>query len=140
MDVTAALGPLGPYTKAIAALVISAIGAVVAVLGTGDMSLGDLDARAWIEIIIAILASGGLTWFVQNTAAGPLIKTLQASLTAGFTALLAGYQDGVITQGELLTALGAAIAASGFVYQLRNAGEPQPAPVQATTVAAGKPT
>ena len=125
-------GPLAPYGKAIAALVISAIGATVAVLGTGNENVGDLDARAWIEIIIAILASGGLTWFVENTTAGPAIKSIQAALTAGFTALLAGYQDGVVTQGEVLTALGAAIVASGVVYQVRNTDEP--APLEPTTV------
>lgn len=116
----------GPYTKPLVAIVVSAIGAIIAVLGTGDQNLGDLDTRAWIEIIIAILASGGITWFVENTPAGPAIKSIQAALTAGFTALLAGYQDGVLTQGEALTALGAAIVASGFVYQLGDSGETAP--------------
>lgn len=113
-------GPLAPYGKAVAALVVSAIAAAITVLGTGNQNLGDLDTRAWIEIVIAILASGGLTWFVENTSAGPMIKSVQAALTAGFTALLAGYQDQVLTQGEILTALGAAIVASGIVYQVKN--------------------
>ncbi len=113
----------GPYGKALIAVVVTAIGAFSTALGPGDRNIGDLSGTDWIQIILAVLASGGLVWFVENVAglAGGIIKAAIAFLTAGFTSLLVGLQDDVLTQSEILVALGAAIIATGFVYQISNA-------------------
>src|SRR5262245_28644432 len=113
---------LGPYAKAIVTVVVTAVVAFSTALGPGDRSLDDLSGRDWVQIVLAVLASGGLVWFVENVpgVAGGIIKAAIAALTAGFTSLLVALQDDVITQSEWLTALGAAIVASGFVYQIAN--------------------
>lgn len=110
------------YLKAIVTVVAAIVGSIVAVTGPGDMNLGDLDFVSWIQIIAAILASGGLVYVVENIpgVAGGVAKAILAFLTAGFASLVAAAQDGVITQNELLVALGAAIAATGLVYQIKN--------------------
>jgi len=115
----------GPYAKAIVAVIVSAVAAMATALGPGDRNIGDLGTKEWVEIILAVLASGGLVWFVQNVPglAGGVIKAIIGALTAGFTSLLVALQDEVITQSEYMVALGAAIVASGFVYQIRNEPE-----------------
>ena len=55
-----------PYLKALAAVVVSAVGALVTALGPGDMNLGDISNRGWLEAALVVLASGGLVWFVEN--------------------------------------------------------------------------
>ena len=89
------------------------------------MNLGDISNRGWLEAALVVLASGGLVWFVENVpgVAGGVIKAVIAALTAGFASLVVGLEDNVITQSEWLTAFGAAIVATGFVYQL--AGKPK---------------
>jgi hypothetical protein len=114
--------------KAIAAIVVSAAAALTTALsGFGsDAGLGDLDLKTWLIAIVAILGSGGLTWWVENvhgTAAG-IIKTITAFLTAGIASLVVALDDSVITQAEWLVAFSAAALATGLVYQAKG---PQPA-------------
>src|SRR5262245_61297262 len=111
---------LSGYLKAAVAAVVSAIGAAVVMLGPGDRNLGDLSLKDWLEVAAAVLASAGLVWFVQNVPglAGGIIKAVIGALTAFVTAMIAALQDDVVTNAELLTAVSAAIVATGFVYQV----------------------
>lgn len=110
--------------KAFAAIVVSAVGALVTGLaGFGsDASLNDLDAKTWLIAVGTVLASGGMVWFVENVKgfAGGVIKAVTAFLTAGVASLVVALDDNVITQAEWLTAFSAAAVATGFVYQLSN--------------------
>jgi len=107
--------------KALAAIVISAAAALTTALaGFGsDATIGDLDAKTWLIAIGAILASGGLTWYVENVkgVAGTAIKTIAAFLTAGIASLVVALDDGAVTQAEMLVAFSAAALATGLVYQ-----------------------
>ena len=107
--------------KAILAIVISAVAALTSALaGFGsDASIGDLDWETWLIAILAILGSGGITWWVENVkgVAGTAIKTVVAFLTAGIGSLVVALDDRVVTQAELLVAFSAAALATGFVYQ-----------------------
>jgi hypothetical protein len=107
--------------KAIIAVVVSAVGALIAALaGFGsDASIGDLDAKTWLIALGAVLASGGLTWWCENIrgVAGTVTKAIVAFLSAGVATLVVALDDKVITQAEYLTAFSAAVVATGFVYQ-----------------------
>lgn len=112
---------MAEYTKAIVALAAAVLAAVATAVGNG--TLDDLSGDDWIKVALVILGGGALTWFVENVqgVAGGIIKAVVASATAFLTALSVAYEnDGVISQGELLTALGAALIALSAVYQLRN--------------------
>lgn len=114
--------------KALAAIIVSAVGAlVVGLAGFGsDASLDDLDAKTWLIALATVLGSGGLVWFVENVhgVAGGVIKAVVAFLTAGVGSLVVALDDKVITQAEWLTAFSAAAVATGFVYQLTNEDTP----------------
>jgi hypothetical protein len=109
------------YAKAIAALVAAALAAVATAVGNG--SLDDLDSNEWIKVALVVLGGGAITWFVENVqgVAGGIIKAVVGGATAFLTALSVAYEnDGVISQGEWLTAFGALVVALSAVYQLRN--------------------
>lgn len=112
--------------KAVVALVMATLGALVTALGVGDdTSLGSLDWKTWLVAIGTIVGSGYLVYLVENVLgiAGGVAKAVQALLTTGIASLVVALDDGHITQAELLTAMMVAIAATGIVYQL-----PSPAP------------
>ena len=113
---------MAPYVKAIAAIIVSALGALTVALGTGATDFEDIDTKSWLVAGVAVLGSGGFVWFVENVqgVAGGIIKAVLAFLTAGFGSLILALDDDVLTRAEQLTALAAAVAATGFVYQLRN--------------------
>jgi hypothetical protein len=106
--------------KAVAALGMATLGALITALGVGDNTLGDLDAKTWLVTIGTILGSGALVYVVENVVgvAGGVAKALQAFGTTGIASLVVALDDGHISQGEWLTAASVAIAASGIVYQL----------------------
>lgn len=107
--------------KAIAAIVVSAAGALVVALGTGNTeNLGDLGLRHWLLAIAAVLGSGGIVWFCENGPAGPAIKAIVGFLSTGIASLVVALDDGLISQTEWLVAFSAAVAGSGIVYQLQN--------------------
>ena len=66
------------YPKAVLAIVVSAIGALVAALGTGATDFGDIGAESWLVAAIAVLGSGGMVWLTQNGPAAPYIKAVMA--------------------------------------------------------------
>lgn len=112
------------YPKAILAVVVSALGALVVALGTGVTDFGDIDAQTWLIAAGTVLGSGGLVWFTQNGPAAPAIKAIAAFLSAGIGSLVVALDDDVITRAEQLTALVTAIVATGFVYQLAGPKDP----------------
>lgn len=115
---------MGPYVKALAAIVVSALGALVVALGTGQTDFGDISTQQWLIAAGSVLGSGGLVWLTENGPAAPAIKAIMAFLGAGVAALVLGLEDDVLTWAEILTAISAAIVATGFVYQLPNKPEP----------------
>jgi hypothetical protein len=108
------------YAKAIIAMIVSAAGAAVTVLGPGNQNLGDLSLKQWLMIVAAVLASGGLVWLTQNGPWHPYIKSVVAFLSAGVASLIGALDDNVITQAEWLTAFSAAVVATGLVFQIAN--------------------
>jgi len=107
------------YLKAVVALVAAVVAAVATAVGNG--SLDDLGGSDWVKIGLVIAASTAAVWWAENGAAAPYIKASLAALTAGLTALSVGYEnDGVISQGEVLTAAGALLVALTATYQVRN--------------------
>lgn len=108
------------YAKAFLAVAVSAIGAVVVALGTGNTDVGDISAKNWLIAVLAVLGSGGLVWLTENGPAAPYIKAVMAFLSAGIGSLVLALDDDIISQGEYLTAISAAIIATGFVYQVSN--------------------
>ena len=109
------------YIKAIVALVAAVATAVATGVGNGE--LDDLSGQDWVKIALVVLGGTALTWFVENVpgVAGGVIKAVLGGATAFLTALSVAYEnDGVISQGEWLTAIGAALVALSAVYQLRN--------------------
>jgi len=110
---------MGVYPKALLAVVVSALGALVVALGTGATDFGDIDLQTWLIAAGTVLGSGGFVWFTENGPAAPAIKAVVAFLTAGIGSLVIALDDDVLTRAEQLTALVAAITATGFVYQLK---------------------
>jgi len=109
------------YVKAIVTLLAAAVAAVASGVGNGE--LGDLDGAAWVKIALVVLGGAAATWFVENVpgVAGGIIKAVLGASTAFLAVLSTGYEgDGVISQGELLSALAALLVALTAVYQLRN--------------------
>lgn len=115
------------YAKAILATVIAIATALVTALGTSpQQNLGHLHGADWWKIIGAILASGAATWWAQNVPgiAGGIIKAFLAAGGAFVTALLTAYADTIVTQGELIGAISAALVALAAVYQVSNIPSP----------------
>lgn len=114
---------MGQYTKAILAVVVSAAGALVVALGTGNTNFGDIDTQSWLIAALTVLGSGGLVYFAENGPAAPAIKAILAFLSAGIGSLVLALDDNVVTTAEYLTAFSAAVVATGFVYQATNRPE-----------------
>lgn len=108
------------YAKALLAVVVSAIGALTVALGTGATDFGDISTQSWLIAAGTVLGSGGLVWLTENGPAAPAIKAVMAFLSAGIGSLVIALDDGVLSRAEQLTALSAAIVATGFVYQVTN--------------------
>jgi hypothetical protein len=108
------------YAKALVNTAIAAGAALVAALGTGATDFGDISAKSWLIAAIAVLGSGGMVWFTSNGPAAPAIKAVVGLLTAGFGSAVISLDDDVFTRAEQLTALAAAAAAYGIVYQTSN--------------------
>lgn len=114
---------MGAYIKALAAVVVSALAALVVALGTGATDFEDISTQQWLIAAGAVLGSGGLVWLTQNGPAAPAIKAVMGFLSAGIASLVVALDDDVLTRAEQLTALSAAVVATGFVYQLKNTEE-----------------
>jgi len=112
------------YLKAIMAVVVSAIGSVVVALGTGATDFGDISTKSWLVALVAVLGSGGIVWLTENGPGAPAIKAVMAFLSAGIGSLVIALDDDVLTRAEQLSALAAAIIATGVVYQAKNSAPP----------------
>lgn len=108
------------YLKAIVAVGVSALGALAVALGTGATDFSDIDTKSWLIAALAVLGSGGLVWLTENGPAAPYIKAVMAFLSAGIGSLVLALDDDVLTRAEQLTALAAAVVATGLVYQVTN--------------------
>lgn len=108
------------YAKAVLAVIVSGIGALVVALGSGNTDFSDIDTQSWLVAALAVLGSGGLVWLTENGPAAPAIKAVMAFLSAGVGTLVIALDDNLVTHAEWLTAASAAIVATGFVYQSRN--------------------
>lgn len=115
------------YPKALAAIVLSAAGSLAVALGTGQTDFGDISAKSWLIAALAVLGSGGFVWFTENGPAAPAVKAFLAFLTAGIGSAVVALDDDIFSRAEQLTAFAAAVAATGFVYQL-SGPEDEPAP------------
>lgn len=108
------------YLKAIVAVLVSAVGALVVALGTGKTDFSDIDASSWLVALLTVLGSGGLVYLSENGPAAPAIKAVMAFLSAGVGSLVLALDDNFVTHAEWLTAVSAAVVATGFVYQVSN--------------------
>jgi hypothetical protein len=109
------------YAKAVVALVAAVATAVAAAVGNG--SLDDLDGSGWVKVALVVLGGTAATWWSENVPGvfGGVIKAVLAAATAGLTALSVAYEnDGVISQGEYLTAVAATLVALAATYQVPN--------------------
>jgi hypothetical protein len=107
--------------KAVVAIVVSAVGAIVTALGTSpEQSFSTLSTLQWLVAIGSVLGSGGIVWLVENGPAHTYIKTVVAFLSAGIASLVVALGDNVISQAEWLTAFAAAVVATGLVFQIPN--------------------
>lgn len=109
------------YAKALLAIVVAALGALTVALGSGATNFGDISTTSWLIAGLTVLGSGGVVWLTENGPAAPAIKAVMAFLSAGVGSLVIALDDSVLSNAEILTAVGAAIVATGFVYQSKNA-------------------
>lgn len=112
------------YPKAILAIVASAAGALAIALGMGATDFEDIDAKSWVGAAVLVLGSGGFVWLTQNGPAAPAIKAVVAFLTGGLGSVYLALDDDVLTRAEQLTALAAAVAATGLVFQFAGPKDP----------------
>ena len=108
------------YLKAFLAVVVSAAGALVVALGTGNTDISNIDTKSWLVTALAVLGSGGIVWLTENGPWHTYIKTVMAFLSAGIGSLVIALDDNHINQAEWLTAFSAAVVATGFVFQASN--------------------
>ena len=113
------------YPKAILAVLVSALGAFVVALGTGATDIGDISGKTWLVAAIAVLGSGGMVWLTQNGPAAPAVKAIVGFLTAGFGSLVIALDDDKLTRAEQVSALAAAVVATGLVYQFSGESDPK---------------
>lgn len=115
------------YIKAGIALVLAILAALTTALGTGATDFGDIDTQTWLIALGTVLASGALVAIVENIpgVAGGIMKAVIGAFGAAIAALVPAFDDRVVTQLELLTALTAFVAALALVYEIP---EPQPTP------------
>jgi hypothetical protein len=122
------------WVKAVIALVMAFISALTVAL-TGKTDIGDIDTQTWLIAIGSILASGALVAFVDNVPGvyGGAIKSLIGAAGAFISALVPAFDDRVVTQLELVTAIGAFVAALALVYQIPDPPPPNEPPVVTPT-------
>lgn len=106
--------------KAVLAIAVSAGGALVVALGTGNTDFEDISTQSWLIAAITVLGSGGFVYFMENGPAAPTIKAIIAFFTVGLGSLVVALDDDVLTRAEQLTAFIAAVAATGLVYQAKD--------------------
>jgi hypothetical protein len=125
------------YIKAVIALAMAILAALVTALGTGNTDFSDIDLQTWLIALGTVLASGALTYLVQNIqgVAGGIIKAVVAAFGAAIASLVTSLDDRVLSTVEQVTAISAFVGALALVYQIPNA-EPEPEPMPTRTVRA----
>lgn len=118
------LGLRSQYGKAIIGLAVSFLGALVVATTVGNLNLGDLSTRDWVEAAGAALGSAAAIWLVSNIPGvmGGVAKAVWSAATAGIASyLLATTTDSAagasVTSSEWLGIAIVIITATGFVYQ-----------------------
>jgi hypothetical protein len=121
------------WVKAGVALIMAILAALTVAL-TGKTDIGDIDTQTWLIALGAVLASGALVAFVDNVPGiyGGAIKSFIGAAGAFVTALVPAFDDRVVSQLELLTAVSAFVAALALVYQIPQPPESNPAPSSPT--------
>lgn len=115
---------MSQYVKAFAALVVAVLAALVTALGVdSSQDFGDISAQTWLVALGAVLASGGVTWWVQNVpgVGGGIIKAFVGASAAAVSSLIVALDDHVLSRVEQVTALSAFVVGLTAVYQLKNA-------------------
>jgi len=107
------------WIKAVIALIMAVISALTVAL-TGHTGFSDIDTQTWLIALGTVLASGALVAFVDNVPGvyGGAIKSLIGAAGAFIAALVPAFDDRVVSQLELVTAVGAFFAALALVYQI----------------------
>jgi hypothetical protein len=116
------------YAKSLVALAIAFGTVLVTALGTSpQQNLSHLDWVDWLKVILAFLATGAFTAWVDNIKAVvdgvpvvTVVKAVAAALGTFCTALITAYADQIVTQGELIGGITAAAAAGLAIYQTPN--------------------
>lgn len=106
--------------KGVVALILAVLAALTTALGTGATDVGDIDTQTWLIALGTVLASGALVAFVENVPglAGGIIKALIGAGGAFVAALIPAFDDRVVSQLELVTAVSAFFATLALVYQI----------------------
>ena len=120
------------YIKALLALAVAVLAALVTALGAGNTDFGDIDTQTWLIALGTVLASGALVYLVENIqgVAGGIIKAVVAAFGAAVASLVTSLDDRVLSTVEQVTAISAFVVALSAVYQIPNAvPAPLPEPV-----------
>lgn len=117
------MGEASKYVKALLALAVAVLAALVTALGTGNTEFSDIDAQTWLIALGTVLASGALVALVQNIqgVAGGIIKAVVAAFGAAISSLVTALDDHVLSTIEQVTAISAFVVALSAVYQIPNA-------------------
>jgi hypothetical protein len=124
--------------KGVIALVLAILAALTTAFATGATDVGDIDTQTWLIALGTVLASGALVAFVENIpgVAGGIMKAVIGAFGAFIAALVPAFDDRIVSQLELITALSAFVAALALVYEIPEpTPEPVPEPAPPTTVA-----
>ena len=125
--------------KGLIALVMAILAALTTALATGATDVSDIDTQTWLIALGTVLASGALTAFVQNVpgVAGGVIKAFIGASGAFIAALVPAFDDRLVSQLEVVTALTAFVSALALVYQIP---EPPTSPEPATPIEGNPPS
>lgn len=108
------------WIKAGVAVVLAVLAALTTALGTGATDFADIDTQTWLIALGTILASGALVAFVENIKglAGGIMKAVIGAFGAAIAALVPAFDDRIVSQLELITAVSAFVAALALVYEI----------------------
>ncbi len=107
------------WTKALVALVMAVLTALVMAVGTG--SLNDLSTLDWVKTAVLFLTGATVVGLLENVPGifGGAIKSIVGAAVAGLTGWQVAFEnDHLISQGEILTIAIAVVGALSAVYQI----------------------
>lgn len=102
--------------KAIMAIIIAGLGALITALSTGGGTFSSVDTKHWLVALGTVLGSGIFVGIIENNP-HLWIKAVMAGLTGGIGSLVIALNDNHITQIEWVTAFSVAATALLAVYQ-----------------------